>query len=121
MSMDNHIKTGLELISGLDAESLTALEIRDILSLLVSKNFDVIDAILNEAVRQGLVSRCNKTYTLNREVCSLKYDRPVIRIVDERGKCVLCGKALTKCCYILFTSRTYGPFGVGCVKKIHLS
>jgi len=121
ISLEDNINKGLEIISALDADSLTALEIRDILYSLVSRNYDIIDSILAEAIERGLVTRSERKYHFNQEASGLDFEKPTVRVLEEVGNCVLCGKRLTKCCYVVFPSRTYGPFGLGCVRKVHLS
>ncbi len=114
------IHAGLELLSALGAIELKPIEIRDLLFKLISKNFDIIDAILEAAQKEGLLQRIEKTYVLTPEASHLEFEKPRIVKQEERGVCKLCGKSLSAVYYVEFKSRTYGPYGSSCVRKIYL-
>lgn len=120
MGRNRKVANGIELLLCMNSEQMPAFEVRDILFRLISKDYNVIDAILSEAVKQGILQRSEGIYHRNVSYGNLDFERPVKRIIEEKGKCVICGKSLTKCCYIEFPSKMYGPFGLDCVRKVHL-
>lgn len=119
MVSQQKIDQGIELISILTEDKLVPMVVRDILYKMITKDYNTIDAILAEAVKQGLLIRDEDAY-YRTEVQLLEFEKPKKRIVEEKGKCLVCGRSLTKCCYIEFSSRVYGPFGTECVQKVLL-
>jgi hypothetical protein len=114
------IHAGFELLSALGATELTSLEIRDLLYNLISKNFDIIDEILEAAQKERLLQRTEKTYVLTPEASGLEFEKPRIVKQEERCACKLCRKSLSTGYYVVFRSRTYGPYGSSCIRKIYL-
>lgn len=114
------IHAGLELLFALGAVELKPVEIRDLLYNLISKDFDTIDEILKAAQKEGLLQRTEKTYVLTPEASGLEFEKPRIVKQDERGTCKLCRKSLSTGYYVVFKSRTYGPYGSSCIRKIYL-
>ncbi|MGZ6540333.1 MAG: DUF5830 family protein [Bacteroidia bacterium] len=118
--MSSKIDAGLELISALGAIELKPIEIRDLLYKLISKDFNKIDEILEAAQKGQLLQRTEKTYLMTPEASSLKFEKPKIVKQEERGACKLCRKSLSTGYYVVFKSRTYGPYGSSCIRKIYL-
>jgi hypothetical protein len=118
--LSSKIDAGLELISALGAIELKPIEIRDLLYKLISKDFNKIDEILEAAQKGQLLQRTEKTYLMTPEASSLKFEKPKIVKQEERGACKLCRKSLSTGYYVVFKSRTYGPYGSSCIRKIYL-
>ena len=118
--LNPRINAGLELISALDATELKSIEIRDLLYNLVTKNFSMIDEIIRIAQDKNLLKRAEETYLLTPKASSLEFEKPRIVKQEERGTCKLCRKNLTTGYYVVFKSRTYGPYGSSCIRKIYL-
>jgi predicted methyltransferase len=111
---------GLELISALSAIELRPIEIRDLLYNLISKNFDIIDKILEAAQKKKLLQLTEKTYLLTPEASGLELEKPKIVKQEERSTCKLCRKALSTGYYVVLKSHTYGPYGSSCIRKIYM-
>ena len=118
--LNPRINAGLELISALGAAELKPIEIRDLLYDLVTKNFGTIDEIIKIAREKNLLKRAEETYLVTQEASSLEFEKPRIVKQEERGTCKLCRKNLTTGYYVVFKSRTYGPYGSSCIRKIYL-
>jgi len=118
--LSSKIHAGLELLSALGATELKTIEIRDLLYNLISKDFNVIDEILETAQKEKLLQKAEKTYVLTPSASGLKFEKPRIVKQEERGACKLCGKSLSTGYYVVFRSRTYGAYGSSCIQKIYL-
>jgi hypothetical protein len=118
--LNSKIDAGLELISALGAIELKPIEIRDLLYNLISKDFNIIDEILEAAQKEKLLQRTEKTYLLTPEASSLEFEKPKIVKQEERGTCKLCRKNLSTGYYVVLKSHTYGPYGSSCIRKIYL-
>jgi hypothetical protein len=119
--LSSKIDAGLELISALGAIELKPIEIRDLLYNLISKDFNIIDEILEAAQREKLLQRTEKTYLMTLEAAQLQFEKPKIVKQEESAKCKFCGKKLSTSYYVLFKSHTYGPYGSFCIRKMYLS
>jgi hypothetical protein len=118
--MNSKIDAGLELISALGAIELKPIEIRDLLYNLISKDYNIIDEILEAAQKEKLIQRTEKNYSITPEASSLQFEKPKIVKQEERGTCKLCRKSLSTGYYVVFKSQTYGPYGSSCFRKIYL-
>ncbi len=58
------IHPGLELLSALNATELKPVKIQDLLHNLISKDFSIIDEILETARKEKLLQRTEKIYVL---------------------------------------------------------
>lgn len=114
------IHAGLELLSALGAIELKSVEIRDLLYNLITKDFTIIDEILETAQKEKLLQRAEKTYVLTPGASGLEFEKPKIVKQEERGACKLCGKSISTGYYVVFRSRTYGAYGSSCIRKIYL-
>jgi hypothetical protein len=114
------IDAGLELISALGAIELKPIEIRDLLYNLISKDFNIIDKILETAQKEKLLQRTGKTFLMTPGASGLEFERPKIVKQEERTNCKLCKKRLSTGYYVVFKSHTYGPYGSSCIRKIYL-
>jgi len=114
------INAGLELISALGAIELKPIEIRDLLYNLISKDFNIIDEILEAAQKEKLLQLTGKTYLMTPESSSLQFEKPKIVKQEERGTCRYCKKKLSTGYYVVFKSHTYGPYGSSCIRKMYL-
>ena len=111
---------GLELISALGDIELKPFEIRDLLYNLVSKDYRIIDEILEMAEKEKLLQRTEKTYLMTPEVSNLEFEKPKIVKQAERDTCRFCKRKLSTGYYVVFKSHTYGPYGSSCIRKIYL-
>ena len=118
--MISKINAGLELISALGAIELKPIEIRDLLYNLISKDFNIIDEILETAQKEKLLQLTGKTYLMTPESSSLQFEKPKIVKQEERGTCRYCKKKLSTGYYVVFKSHTYGPYGPSCIRKMCL-
>jgi hypothetical protein len=118
--LTSKIDAGLELISALGAIELKPIEIRDLLYNLISKDFNIIDEILEAAQKEKLIQRTEKTYLMTPEASSLQFEKPKIIKYEERGTCRYCKKKLSTGYYVVFKSHTYGPYGSSCIRKMYL-
>lgn len=75
------IHAGLELLSALGAIELKSVEIRDLLYNLITKDFTIIDDILETAQKEKLLQRTEKTYVLIPGASGLQFEKP--RIVKQ--------------------------------------
>lgn len=119
--MSSKIDAGLELISAIGAIELKPIEIRDLLYNLISKDFNIIDEILEAAQREKLLQRTEKTYLMTLEAAQLQFEKPKIVKQEESAKCKFCGKKISTAYYVVFKSHTYGPYGSFCIRKMYLS
>src|SRR5659263_42301 len=118
--LSSKINAGLELISALGAIELKPIEIRDLLYNLISKDFNIIDEILEAAQKEKLLQLTGKTYLMTPESSSLQFEKPKIVKQEERGTCRYCKKKLSTGYYVVFKSHTYGPYGSSCIRKMFL-
>ena len=118
--MISKINAGLELISALGAIELKPIEMRDLLYNLISKDFNIIDEILEAAQKEKLMQLTEKNYLMTPEASSLQFEKPKIVKQEERGTCRYCKKKLSTGYYVVFKSHTYGPYGSSCIRKIYL-
>jgi hypothetical protein len=118
--MSSKIDAGLELISALGAIELKPIEIRDLLYNLISKDFNIIDEILETAQKENLLQLTEKTYSITPEASNLQFEKPKIIKQEERGTCRYCKKKLSTGYYVVFKSHTYGPYGSSCIRKMYL-
>lgn len=118
--MISKINAGLELISALDAIELKPIEIRDLLYNLISKDYNIIDEILEAAQKEKLLQLTEKNYLMTLESSSLQFEKPKIVKQEERGTCKFCRKKLSIGYYVVFKSHTYGPYGSSCIRKMYL-
>jgi len=58
--------------------------------------------------------------SLTQGTSRFKFEKPRIIKQQERANCRFCGKKLTTGYYVVFTARNYGPFGSGCIQKMHM-
>jgi hypothetical protein len=114
------INAGLELISALDAIELKPIEIRDLLYNLISKDYNIIDEILEAAQKEKLLQLTEKNYLMTLESSSLQFEKPKIVKQEERGTCKFCRKKQSIGYYVVFKSHTYGPYGSSCIRKMYL-
>ncbi len=118
--MYSKIDAGLELISALGAAELKPIEIRALLYNLISKDYNIIDKILETARKEKLLQQTEKTYVLTPAASRLEFKKPKIIKQEERGTCKLCRKNLSTGYYVVLKSHTYGPYGSSCIRKIYL-
>ena len=118
--MISKINAGLELISALYAIELKPIEIRDLLYNLISKDYNIIDEILEAAQKEKLLQLTEKNYLMTLESSSLQFEKPKIVKQEERGTCKFCRKKLSIGYYVVFKSHTYGPYGSSCIRKMYL-
>ena len=118
--MSSKIDAGLELISALGAIELKSIEIRDLLYNLISKDYNIIDEILEAAQKEKLLQQTEKTYLMTPEASHLQFEKPKIVKQEESAKCKFCRKKLSTGYYVVFKSHTYGPYGSSCIRKIYL-
>jgi hypothetical protein len=118
--LSSKIDVGLELISALSAIELKSIEIRDLLYKLITKDYNIIDEILEVAQKEKLLQLTGKTYLMTPEASSLKFEKPKIVKQEESATCKFCRKKLTTGYYVVFKSQTYGPYGSSCIRKIYL-
>jgi hypothetical protein len=115
------LDAGLELLSSLNTIDIKAVEIRDLLYYLITKDFSKIDEILAAGQKAGLLTNLGQIYLVTPGISSLQFEKPKIIKQQERANCRFCGKKLSTGYYVVFTARTYGPFGSGCIQKMHMS
>jgi len=118
--MSNIIEAGLELIKSINATRLTPQELRSILHNLITKDWVLVNAIVDAAVKENILERSGWLYKVTREASEVKFSRPKIEKVLEPGVCNRCGKRISVCYYATVGSRTYGPFGSMCIRKVRL-
>ena len=118
--MSNKIQAGLELIAAINAENLSPQELISILHDLITKDWRLIHEIINAAVEKKLIEREEKTYRITPETSGLEFETPKITKITEQGVCARCGKRISVCYYVDIMSRTYGPFGSTCIRKVKL-
>jgi hypothetical protein len=118
--LTSKIDAGLELISALGAIELKPIEIRDLLHKLISKDYNIIDEILEIAQKEKLLQRTEKTYLMTPEASSLQFEKPKIVKQEERATCKFCRKKLSTGYYVILKSHTYGPYGSSCIRKMYL-
>jgi hypothetical protein len=118
--LPSKIDAGLDLISALGVTELKPIEIRDLLYNLITKDFNIIDEILETAQKKKLLERTEKTFLMTPGASGLEFERPIIVKQDERTNCKLCRKGLSTGYYVVFKSHTYGPYGSSCIRKIYL-
>ena len=118
--MSSKIDAGLKLISALGAIELKLIEIRDLLYNLISKDYNIIDEILEATQKEKLLQLTEKTYLVTPEASPLQFEKPKIVKQEERGTCRFCIKKLSTGYYVLFKSYTYGPYGSSCIRKMYL-
>jgi len=114
------IDAGLELISALGAIELKPIEIRDLLYKLITKDYNIIDKILETAQKEKLLKLTEKTYLITPEASNLQFEKPKIVKQEESSTCRFCRKKLSTAYYVVFKSITYGPYGSSCIRKIYL-
>ena len=118
--MSDKIQAGLELIAVINTEYLTPQELRRILHDLITKDWNLIGKIIDAAIEEKLIERGEKTYRIIPEVSGFEFRKSRVRSIKERGVCRLCGKQISLCYYVDIMSRTYGPFGSTCIRKVRL-
>jgi hypothetical protein len=118
--LSSKIDAGLELISALGAIELKSLEIRDLLYNLISKDFNIIDEILETAQKEKLLQLTEKTYLMTPKASNLQFEKPKIVKQEESANCRYCKKKLSTGYYVVFKSHTHGPFGSSCIRKMYL-
>jgi hypothetical protein len=118
--LPSKIDAGLELISALGTTELKSIEIRDLLYNLISKDYNIIDKILETAQKEKLLQRTEKPYLMTPEASSLDFEKPKIIKQEKKGTCKLCRKNLSTGYYVVLKSHTYGPYGSSCIRKIYL-
>jgi hypothetical protein len=118
--LSSKIDAGLELISAIGAIELKPIEIRDLLYNLISKDFNIIDEILEAAQREKLLQRTEKTYLMTPNASNLQFEKPKIMKQEESATCRYCRKKLSTGYYVVFKSHTYGPYGSSCIRKMCL-
>ena len=118
--MSSKIDAGLELISALGAIELKSIEIRDLLYKLITKDYNIIDKILEAAQKEKLLKLTEKTYLMTPEASNLQFEKSKIVKQEESATCRYCRKKLSTGYYVEFKSHTYGPYGSSCIRKIYL-
>jgi hypothetical protein len=118
--LSSKIDAGLELISALGAIELKPIEIRDLLYNLISKDFNIIDEILEAAQKEKILLRTEKTFLMTPQASNLQFEKPKIVKQEESANCKFCGKKLSTGYYVVFKSHTYGPYGSFCIRKMYL-
>ena len=114
------IQAGLELITVIKTEELAPQELINILHSLVTKDWTLIHKIIATAVEKKLIERGGSVYRILPDGQEDEVRTSTIRSRKERGVCSLCGKQLHICFFVDVGSRTYGPFGSTCVRKLKL-
>ncbi len=107
------------LISALGAIKLKSVEIRDLLYNLISKDFNIIDEILETAQKEKLLQLTEKTYLMTPEASNLQFEKPKIVKQEESATYRYCKKKLSTGYYLVFKSHTYGPYGSSCIRKMY--
>lgn len=120
VELNSKTDAGLELISALGDIELKPFEIRDLLYDLISKDYIIIDEILDTAEKEKLLQRTEKTYLMTPEASNLEFEKPKIVKQVERDNCRFCRRKLSIGYYVVFKSHTYGPYGSSCIRKIYL-
>jgi len=118
--LSSKIDAGLELIFALGAIELKSIEIRDLLYNLITKDFNIIDEILETAQKEKLLQLTEKTYLMTPEASNLQFEKPKIVKQEESTTCRYCKKKLSTGYYVVFKSHTYGPYGSSCIRKMYL-
>jgi hypothetical protein len=118
--LSSKIDAGLELISALGAIELKSIEIRDLLYNLITKDYNIIDEILETAQKEKLLQLTEKTYLMTPEASNLQFEKPKIVKQEESATCRYCKKKLSTGYYVVFKSHTYGPYGSSCIRKMYL-
>lgn len=118
--MSDKIQAGLDLIAVIKVKHLTPLELRSILYDLITKDWDLIGKIIDAAIEKKLIDRGEKTYRITPVASGLEFKTPKVTKLAERGVCIRCGKQISVCYYVEIMSRTYGPFGSTCIRKVRL-
>ena len=72
VELNSKTDAGLELISALGDIELKPFEIRDLLYNLISKDYRIIDEILETAEKEKLLQRTEKTYLMTPEASIIK-------------------------------------------------
>ena len=120
VELNSKTDAGLELISALGDIELKPFEIQDLLYNLISKDYRIIDEILDTAEKEKLLQRTDKTYLMTPEASNLEFEKPKIVKQVERDNCRFCRRKLSIGYYVVFKSHTYGPYGSSCIRKIYL-
>ncbi len=108
--LKSKIDEGLELISALQVSAeLTTLELRDLLYYFISKNYDIIDNILEAAQENGLLQKTKETWVVTPGESILGFEKPKIIKQEENSHCRRCGKKISIGYYVQLGSNTYGP------------
>lgn len=126
--MNDKIQAGLELIAAINAKELTPQELRKILHDIITKDWDLVGKIIDSAINEKLIERreqthissCLSSYRITPEVSGLEFKTPKVTKRIERGVCARCGKRISVCYYVEIMSKTYGPFGSTCIRKVRL-
>ena len=118
--MSGKIQAGLELIAVINADKLKPQELIDVLHNLITKDWTLIHKIITAAVEKKLIERDGQMYRLVSGVDGFEVRAPTIRSSKEQGVCSMCGKQIYTCYYADIGSRTYGPFGSTCIRKVRL-
>ena len=118
--MSDKIQAGLELIAVINTEHLTPQELRRILHDLITKDWNLVGKIIDAAIEEKLIERGEKTYRITPVASGLEFKTPKVTKLVERGVCSRCGKQISVCYYVEIMSRTYGPFGSTCIRKVRL-
>lgn len=121
VELNSKTDAGLELIFALGDIELKPFEIRDLLYNLISKDYRIIDEILETAEKEKLLQRTEKTYLMTPEASNLEFEKPKIVKQVERDNCRFCRRKLSTGYYVVFKSHTYGPYGSSCIRKIYLN
>ena len=120
VELNTKTEAGLELIAALGDIELKPFEIRDLLYNLVSKDYRIINEILEMAEKEKLLQRTEKTYIITPEASDLEFEKPKIVKQAERDTCRFCRRRLSTGYYVVLKSHTYGPYGSSCIRKIYL-
>jgi hypothetical protein len=118
--LSSKIDAGLELISALGAIELKSIEIWDLLYNLISKDFNIIDEILETAQKEKLLQLTEKTYLMTPQESNLQIEKSKVVRQEESATCRYCKKKLSTGYYVVFKSHTYGPYGSSCIRKMYL-
>ena len=121
VELNSKTDAGLELISALGDIELKPFEIRDLPYDLISKDYRIIDEILETPEKETLLQRTEKTYLMTPEASNLEFEKPKIVKQVERDNCRFCRRKLSIGYYVEFKSHTYGPYGSSCIRKIYLN
>jgi hypothetical protein len=120
LELNSKTEAGLELIAALGDIELKPFEIRDLLYNLVSKDYRIINDILEIAEKKKLLQRTEQTYIMTPEASDLEFEKPKIVKQAERDTCRFCRRRLSTGYYVVLKSHTYGPYGSSCIRKIYL-